>query len=365
MRIELAFLAGLALGGCNQRGVEARDAGARDLSLPSSPQSANLGPSLGGTIASADGRVRVDFPAGAVAQPTTVSIRATVASETRPGSVPAGVAYVLSPDGLALASPATVTVTFTDAELHSGTPGLNGPVDGADVPLPALLTQGAAGPVVPVADQVLDGTASPYVVTGTVRQIATLWSVWSTSGVSGIDPVSENPGPTATTLLPFFVQQLAQESITLEEFTVTAPADATITITNASPGMVLPAGLNALVLHVTCNLASSVAAAYGVRLAVAYHGGSLDGAKLGYVGQGQVTCQAAALPPPDLAPPGPCAAVGAACLSDSDCCQDHVAASRCNAPSAGAQGRCCVGSGGICKVYGDCCSGACMSGGCY
>jgi hypothetical protein len=65
----------------------------------------------GGTVTSADGRVRIDIPPGALSQPTAISVAPS--SDTTSLSAlptPLGNAFVLSPDGLQLSVPATLTV---------------------------------------------------------------------------------------------------------------------------------------------------------------------------------------------------------------------------------------------------------------
>jgi hypothetical protein len=65
----------------------------------------------GGTVTSADGRVRIDIPPGALSQPTAISIApSSDATSLSALPTPLGDAFVLSPDGLQLNVPATLTV---------------------------------------------------------------------------------------------------------------------------------------------------------------------------------------------------------------------------------------------------------------
>jgi len=75
--------------------------------------SAMITPDQGGTLRSADGRLTIAFPAGAVASSTMVSVRALAASEVSPNAVPSGVGYELKPDGLMFPPTAMPTETFT------------------------------------------------------------------------------------------------------------------------------------------------------------------------------------------------------------------------------------------------------------
>ena len=74
--------------------------------------SATIGPG-GGTLSAADGKLVVTIPAGALAGPTTIGIQPI--TNFAPGAI--GSAYRLTPDGQVFAVPATLTWTYTDANL--------------------------------------------------------------------------------------------------------------------------------------------------------------------------------------------------------------------------------------------------------
>lgn len=77
------------------------------------PSSAVIGPA-GGSIRSADGRLTLKVPAGALAAPLTLSI--APAANTAPNAI--GSAYALSPVGLAFARPAQLVLAYSDADLE-------------------------------------------------------------------------------------------------------------------------------------------------------------------------------------------------------------------------------------------------------
>ena len=80
------------------------------------PSSASIGPE-GGLLTSADGRLTVTIPEGALEEDTTLEIQA-LTNEAHGGI---GSAYRLSPDGLTFAVPATLAFSYEDAELTART----------------------------------------------------------------------------------------------------------------------------------------------------------------------------------------------------------------------------------------------------
>ena len=83
------------------------------MPLPSSPPaSATIGPA-GGSIRSTDGVVTLRIPAGALSTPVAISL--AQASNDAPGGVGSG--YDISPDGLAFAKPALLSVNYGPAGL--------------------------------------------------------------------------------------------------------------------------------------------------------------------------------------------------------------------------------------------------------
>lgn len=82
------------------------------------PTSASIGPE-GGTVATADGAMTVDIPAGALAAPTTITIQPITTHI--PG--PIGSAVRLGPEGQTFAAPVTLTFHYDEAELGGNDPG--------------------------------------------------------------------------------------------------------------------------------------------------------------------------------------------------------------------------------------------------
>ena len=76
------------------------------------PSSASIGPA-GGSIRSADGRLTLKVPAGALAAPTTLAI--VPATNTAPNAI--GSAYSLSPVGVTFAGPGQLVFAYSDADL--------------------------------------------------------------------------------------------------------------------------------------------------------------------------------------------------------------------------------------------------------
>jgi len=86
------------------------------------PASATIGPQ-GGSIRSADGRLTLRIPAGALSTSVAVSLEVSAANEAPQG---VGASYLLSPGGLAFAKPATLALRYGDADTNGSTPGLLG-----------------------------------------------------------------------------------------------------------------------------------------------------------------------------------------------------------------------------------------------
>ncbi|HSE63215.1 MAG TPA: hypothetical protein VLG15_06345 [Thermoanaerobaculia bacterium] len=76
------------------------------------PSSAQIGPS-GGSIRSADGRLTLKVPAGALSAPATLSIVPT--ANTAPNAI--GSAYALSPVGVTFARPAQLVLSYSNEDL--------------------------------------------------------------------------------------------------------------------------------------------------------------------------------------------------------------------------------------------------------
>ena len=79
---------------------------------------ATIGPG-GGTLESADKRIRIQIPTGALSTSQTVSVQALDKSYC-PGST--GTAFRLLPHGLAFAKPVTISWQYTEADIHGSAP---------------------------------------------------------------------------------------------------------------------------------------------------------------------------------------------------------------------------------------------------
>lgn len=76
--------------------------------------------STGGSIASPDGRVELNFPAGALSSNTNISIQPV--TNQAPGGI--GLSYHLMPDGITFAKPVTLKYRYTDVEINGTLPYL-------------------------------------------------------------------------------------------------------------------------------------------------------------------------------------------------------------------------------------------------
>jgi hypothetical protein len=85
------------------------------------PSSASIGPT-GGSIRSADGRMTLKVPAGALAAPTTLSIAPT--TNGAPNAIGSG--YTLSPVGVSFARPAQLVFAYSDSDLAGTGAGMLG-----------------------------------------------------------------------------------------------------------------------------------------------------------------------------------------------------------------------------------------------
>jgi hypothetical protein len=85
------------------------------------PSTASIGPA-GGSIQSADGRLTLKVPAGALTAPVSLSISPT--ANGAPNAI--GSAYALSPVGVSFSRPAQLVLAYSDAELAGTGAGLLG-----------------------------------------------------------------------------------------------------------------------------------------------------------------------------------------------------------------------------------------------
>jgi hypothetical protein len=102
--------------------VFANDSGSATTNVATlTATAANVVGPAGGTLVFLGGAVKLTFPAGAVAAPTTIDVQATTFAAPRfPAPVP-GTAYAFSPDGIVFAQPVTLTLRYDDAQLPAAT----------------------------------------------------------------------------------------------------------------------------------------------------------------------------------------------------------------------------------------------------
>jgi hypothetical protein len=79
-----------------------------------------VGPA-GGTLVFLGGAVRLTFPPGAVAAPTTIDVQATSFAAPRFPAPVAGTSYAFAPDGIVFSQPVTLTLRYDDAQLPPAT----------------------------------------------------------------------------------------------------------------------------------------------------------------------------------------------------------------------------------------------------
>lgn len=82
------------------------------------PQAQTVGPS-GGTVVSADGHVRLDFPAGALSAETPITVEPASPTASEAHALP-GTTYRYGPEGIHFATPVALTVQFDRAALPAG-----------------------------------------------------------------------------------------------------------------------------------------------------------------------------------------------------------------------------------------------------
>ena len=99
------------------------DEGAIDV-VSSNGGSATITPSTGGTVATADGKVVVEIPAGALAGTAPVEITVTPAAVGDPAdeSMIPGSVVEFGPDGITFEKPVTIKLTYNPALIPSGVP---------------------------------------------------------------------------------------------------------------------------------------------------------------------------------------------------------------------------------------------------
>ncbi len=76
-------------------------------------------PSAGGTVRTADGRVTIDVPPGAVPGDTVITITPST-SYFDDGAVVPGTVYDFAPDGILFAAPVTMTIAYDPARIPAG-----------------------------------------------------------------------------------------------------------------------------------------------------------------------------------------------------------------------------------------------------
>jgi hypothetical protein len=85
--------------------------GATPAEPPGPPPGTTLLTTSGGTATSADGRAVLVFPAGALAGPTTITIRPATTLPSHPRLIP-GTAYTFEPEGITFAQPVRLTIRY-------------------------------------------------------------------------------------------------------------------------------------------------------------------------------------------------------------------------------------------------------------
>lgn len=85
------------------------------------PVTASIGPA-GGTIQSADQRIQISIPAGALSSTQTISVQ-PISNHCPAGE---GQAFRLSPHGITFAKPATITFQYGDADVNGSAPEFMG-----------------------------------------------------------------------------------------------------------------------------------------------------------------------------------------------------------------------------------------------
>ena len=79
-----------------------------------------VGPA-GGTLSFLGGAVRLDFPPGAVAAPTTIDVQAMPFAGPRFPAPVSGTTHAFSPDGIVFAQPVTLSIRYDDAQVAPAT----------------------------------------------------------------------------------------------------------------------------------------------------------------------------------------------------------------------------------------------------
>lgn len=131
------------------------------------PSGSGIGPE-GGVATSSDGKAKVTVPAGALTQTTEVTV--SLASNTGSGYI--GSAYDFGPDGTTFQQPVTITLSYDDAAVSSGT-------NEADLRLGTLVNnvwQEVAGSTVDTGSNTVTGATMHFSVYGSI-------AVTSSSGV--------------------------------------------------------------------------------------------------------------------------------------------------------------------------------------
>src|ERR1700724_3939862 len=88
------------------------------VGTPTGPKTSKFIPKSGGSIASADGNLEIDIPAGALAADDTISVQPI--TNNCPGGN--GLAYRLGPEGLKFNQPVTLKFHYDDSVLKSTLP---------------------------------------------------------------------------------------------------------------------------------------------------------------------------------------------------------------------------------------------------
>lgn len=152
------------------------------------PDGSGLVTTAGGQVATGDGALTLDFPAGALSADTTVTIN-KVSAPTAPAELAAFadggrvVAFDLSPSPTTFGQPVTATVALDLADL-----GTAGPLA---LPLVAVANVGADGVASPLANLTarVDTAAGKLLVSGTITHFSQLSLVVGNKGTIGVKDI--------------------------------------------------------------------------------------------------------------------------------------------------------------------------------
>ena len=110
--VALVFVGSSCGGGAQTQPLPANEIALTPVGTATGDAAQAMVPTTGGTLVSADGRLTLEVPAGALQTSQLLSI--TPITNQAPGGV--GVAYRLGPDGTAFSAPVKLTFKYGDAD---------------------------------------------------------------------------------------------------------------------------------------------------------------------------------------------------------------------------------------------------------